>query len=584
MAGHHLFLLSVAQHPVLLGVEVEAQAVGIARTRLEDGGSFGSTLCDMCPQLDGIAVAHAGIDSCDVGLHSLSVAKACGIVHVVYQPGVVDLEVVGVAHVGGHGAVSLIHGPVVHEAVVIAVFSLAPHGRRLVDIAVDVEQAQVVYGAVHVAQIKAVVVGIAYLLHHLAAHIVVGGEPQCDIAVHGECRHGLSVSFIARHKVGPLVLWQYVLTGNLSRPDVEDDVPCLVYARNEMSVADAQDAAGLRPLQPALDGEVAVEEDGVHGDLFVAVRAQLLGHVVGYGLVVELGGDDDVLVAHIAGHDVLVELHDDVVAIAQDAVGGRRSGEVARTYVILHHGHLAAIDVDVVGAILRGGVGAEGIVALRVGYVVFHVKAQTQVAGGGQHMVVQAGGVGTVDDEGQCIGLVPDGGALVAVLHAQFLQSLELAVEAADFQYQVALVVVQCLDVEHRLTDGEIDGRRRGHEVSVERHLVVDFSRLILRAEAYLDALVVEDALVGLLYGEHLLRGLALVQLYGTAVDRHAVHEYLQTQVVGLLHDEQVVTEVRALVHIGHIGAVERDISLAPGRYVGNGGILRRILVAHGNV
>ena len=96
---------------------------------------------------------------------------------------------------------------------------------------------------------------------------------------------------------------------------------------------------------------------------------------------------------------------------------------------------------------------------MRIEIVVAHIEAQPQVARCGQHLVVHVCGVGTVDKEGQRVGSCPGGGALVAVLYSQFLHALELAVEPSDFQHQVALVAVQRLDVEHRLCDGEVDGR-----------------------------------------------------------------------------------------------------------------------------
>ena len=50
---------------------------------------------------------------------------------------------------------------------------------------------------------------------------------------------------------------------------------------------------------------------------------------------------------------------------------------------------------------------------------------------------------------------------------------------------------------------------------------------LVLRAEANLHALVVEQTLVGLADGDALQRGLALREQDGAARDGHAVHEYL---------------------------------------------------------
>ena len=128
------------------------------------------------------------------------------------------------------------------------------------------------------------------------------------------------------------------------------------------------------PLEPEVDGEVAVEEQGICRPSILHSGNELVGHFVIDRLVVELGGDDDVLVADIARHDVFVELKTDVIAVAQYAVGRRRCGDVAWPHVVLHHRHLATVHVDVIGAIRRRGVGSEGVVALRIEIVIVHVE------------------------------------------------------------------------------------------------------------------------------------------------------------------------------------------------------------------
>ena len=72
---------------------------------------------------------------------------------------------------------------------------------------------------------------------------------------------------------------------------------------------------------------------------------------------------------------------------------------------------------------------------------------------------MQLCGVGTVDIEGQRVGSCPGGGALETVLHTHLLHALELAVEVSDFQFQVASVASERLDVEHRIADDEVDRR-----------------------------------------------------------------------------------------------------------------------------
>ena len=93
-----------------------------------------------------------------------------------------------------------------------------------------------------------------------------------------------------------------------------------------------------------------------------------------YLLTVELGRDDDVLVADIAWYDVLVELNQQVVAIAQYAVCRRWCGELAWCRVVLHHLNLVAIYGDRLLTVHRRGVGAEGVGALRVVDGTVHVE------------------------------------------------------------------------------------------------------------------------------------------------------------------------------------------------------------------
>ena len=54
---------------------------------------------------------------------------------------------------------------------------------------------------------------------------------------------------------------------------------------------------------------------------------------------------------------------------------------------------------------------------------------------------------------------VPRGVALVAVLQADVLQVLELAVVVGELHLQLALRAGQRLGVEHGLSDDEVDGR-----------------------------------------------------------------------------------------------------------------------------
>ena len=102
---------------------------------------------------------------------------------------------------------------------------------------------------------------------------------------------------------------------------------------------------------------------------------------------VQLRRDDDVVAAHVARHDVLVELDGHLVAVAQYAVGGSRRVEVDGPLAVLDDGGHVAIHMHLLRAVGRGGEGAELVVALGVGQVARHVERQAQVARLGQQLV-----------------------------------------------------------------------------------------------------------------------------------------------------------------------------------------------------
>ena len=110
-----------------------------------------------------------------------------------------------------------------------------------------------------------------------------------------------------------------------------------------------------------------------------------------------------------------------------------------------------------------------------------------------------------------------------------------------------------------------------------QQYLVVDNRRLVLRHEPYLDAVVVEDRLVGLTDGNHFLRGLVLVEEDRASVNGRAVHKDLQAFLVRILRDTEVVVEVPALVGVAHVGAVEHGVHALPGGNVGQGKALAGI-------
>ena len=107
-------------------------------------------------------------------------------------------------------------------------------------------------------------------------------------------------------------------------------------------------------------------------------------------LTVQLGRNDNVLVADITWHDVLVKLHHQVIAIAQYTICWFWCGELAWSRVIFHHYNLFAIDVYRLRAIHRLGIGAERVVALWIEVGITHIIGQTQVTSCGQRFSPQS--------------------------------------------------------------------------------------------------------------------------------------------------------------------------------------------------
>ena len=142
-AGHRGALLTVVQMQVVGGIVVEAQAVLRHTACLEDCGLPFWLGVHLRPQLDGIAVATTGVDARDVSLGRLVGFDVEHVVGILNGPSVLQCDVMRMALVGDDVAVSLVHGPVVHQSIDIVVFRLILRGSCLGHVAVDVKEAQV---------------------------------------------------------------------------------------------------------------------------------------------------------------------------------------------------------------------------------------------------------------------------------------------------------------------------------------------------------------------------------------------------------------------------------------------------------
>ena len=211
--GHHDGILVVVENQVLLPVVVQLQFVVlllvfalVGRGRLEYH-ILAVIVADSMPQLYGIAVAGPGGDLCDVGLRTLVVVHAQAVVHVLQEPAVGNGEVVGVALVGGREAVALVKWPVVGQSIDVAVLGLILGGGGLVNVAIDIVEAQRVDVGVDAAEVEVIVIGIAEGLQVLQLHGAVLEQHHVTGLV---CRRlhveGHGTGLVTQCHEGPLVL------------------------------------------------------------------------------------------------------------------------------------------------------------------------------------------------------------------------------------------------------------------------------------------------------------------------------------------------------------------------------------------
>ena len=288
-----------------------------------------------------------------------------------------------------HVAMSFVHRPIVLQSIHIVILGQILLCGCHFQVPADAVEAQVVNGTSHATKIHVVVVVIVNGLYNLYWHRLIRKERQRGGTILCQCRKS-EVSSVATHsKVDPLSHGQHVLADHSCSCDIDDHVSLVVNADDKAPFTMVKNRARFSPHHPEFDAEVAIDKDGVDRTLHTIVIYHDLRHVVLHGLTVELGGNDDVLVTDIAGHDVFVELHHDVVAVAQYAVCRRGCGELSWSLVILYHGNLLAVDVDFIFAILCHSVGTESVGALWVEVGIAHVVLQTQVALGRKRLATQ---------------------------------------------------------------------------------------------------------------------------------------------------------------------------------------------------
>ena len=229
------------------------------------------------------------------------------------------------AQVACLGALSLVERPVGHEAGGVCgcvVVFLRGHFEHVAADAVDAHVVDVALEAV-ASEVEVLVVGIDHLLQGASSSedglYGVGG---CAMLHHHVQGGGDGVVGISH--VNPFVLGYDEFGGLGDAVDFCGEVPHAVDAEDEGVVAAAvtEDGASTGVFEPHGHGAVASHVEVVGGLCSGLVSAEVEAHLMCGGLLVDLAGDLDVGGVDVAWHDVLVELHHQVVAMVEDAVGG----------------------------------------------------------------------------------------------------------------------------------------------------------------------------------------------------------------------------------------------------------------------
>ena len=163
-------------------------------------------------------------------------------------------------------------------------------------------------------------------------------------------------------------------------------------------------------------------------------------------------------------------------ADTEDAVRRSRREERTRLGHILDDRRHLAEHLHRLVAVGSGSERAELVLALRITGVVTHVLCPADVAGSGQRAETLARRVRDVRHP--CMERRPLGVARKAVLDADVLEVLELAVEARQLETQLA-VACRWVGVDDRVRYCQLYWRRRRHKVYGERHVVADLAGLV---------------------------------------------------------------------------------------------------------
>ena len=171
--------------------------------------------------------------------------------------------------------------------------------------------------SVETTEVEIIIVSIADSLHRPLCYRFV--LEKVDAFVLRESKHieGHTTSLVGERHKSPVVLRHRLATNKFIASDFSDNVTVLAYVQCEITSISAQvhKRSCIVPVQPEVEREVTFEEHRVLCSRLFTERIQMQCHLVVHLLTVEFGGNNNILVAYVTRHDILVKLDSKLVTV-----------------------------------------------------------------------------------------------------------------------------------------------------------------------------------------------------------------------------------------------------------------------------
>ena len=300
------------------------------------------------------------------------------------------------------------------------------------NVSIDIVETESMDISVETTEVEIIIVSIADSLHSPLCYRFV--LEKVDAFVLRESKHieGHTTSLVGERHEGPVVLRHRLATNKFIASDFSDNVTVLAYVQCEVANISAQvhERSCIVPVQPEVEREVTFEEHRVLCSRLFTERIQMQCHLVVHLLTVEFSGNNNILVAYVTRHDILVKLDSKLVTVTQDTVGRRWGIEVTRTSQIFGYSNDVAVYADKFCIVWGSGKSPEFIVTLRITQVARHILSPAQVALCRQCAETGRGRVCLVSYP--CVQVDPLRIAGKTILHTDILQFFELSVEPSE--------------------------------------------------------------------------------------------------------------------------------------------------------